>query len=135
MSYIVNNKWSRADMVGITLNDPDDFLKIKETLMRIGVASHRESVLYQSCHILHKQGNYYIVHFKEMFLIDGKPGDISLTDILRRNAIVKLVAGWGLCEVIDPSKVEQCEDTHNIKIIKFSEKKDWVLRSKYTIGK
>ena len=123
------------DFIEVTLPDPENFLKIKETLTRIGIASRHENVLYQSCHILHKQGRYFIVHFKELFLLDGKVADISESDIQRRNTIATLLSDWGLLDIVQPDKVkEMLAPVRQIKIVKFNEKKDWDLRAKYTIG-
>ena len=124
------------DFIEVQLETPDDFLKVKETLTRIGVSSRKEKVLYQSCHILHKQGIYYIVHFKELFALDGKKTDISENDIQRRNAIAKLLQDWGLVTIVNPSIIENnTAPIHQIKIISFMEKYDWELVSKYNIGK
>ena len=122
-------------LVQITLKESDDFLKVKETLTRIGVASKKNNTLYQSCHILHKQGKYYIVHFKELFALDGKPSDINEDDLSRRNTIAKLLAEWGLVSIVSPSIVEPADSMSSIKIIPFSQKKDWNLVAKYNIGK
>ena len=117
-------------------SDLDDFLKVKETLTRIGVSSRKEKVLYQSCHILHKQGRYYIVHFKELFALDGKPSNISENDIQRRNAIANLLEEWGLVKILNPKVLENnIAPLHQIKIISFREKDDWQLITKYNIGK
>jgi hypothetical protein len=122
--------------VEITLNEQDDFLKVRETLTRIGVSSRKEKVLYQSCHILHKQGRYAIVHFKELFALDGKPSNISENDIQRRNAIAKLLEDWELIKILNPKKIENdLAPLHQIKIISFREKDDWQLIAKYNIGK
>lgn len=122
--------------VEITLNEQDDFLKVRETLTRIGVSSRKEKVLYQSCHILHKQGQYYIVHFKELFALDGKPSNISENDIQRRNAIANLLEEWGLVKIINRKLLEDnIAPLHQIKIISFKEKDDWELIAKYNIGK
>lgn len=122
--------------VEISIQEEDDFLKIKETLTRIGVSSRKDKTLYQSCHILHKQGRYAIVHFKELFLLDGKSANISENDIERRNKIVQLLEDWGLLKIITPWKeTDVLSPIHQIKIISFSEKKDWGLVSKYNIGK
>ena len=124
--------------VEITLEDEDAFLKVRETLTRIGVSSRKEKVLYQSCHILHKQGRYVILHFKELFALDGKPSTISENDIQRRNAIVNLLEEWGLLKIVKEEKEKIKNDLaplHQIKIISFKEKDDWKLISKYTIGK
>jgi len=125
-----------ATFVEVTLNEQDDFLKVRETLTRIGVSSRKEKTLYQSCHILHKRGQYYIVHFKELFSLDGKPASISDNDIERRNAIAKLLEEWGLVKIVNPSIMEgKMAPLHQIKIISYKEKDDWELVSKYNIGK
>ena len=122
--------------VEVSLNEQDDFLKVRETLTRIGVSSRKEKVLYQSCHILHKQGKYYIVHFKELFALDGKPSNISENDIQRRNAIANLLEEWGLVKVLNRKLIEgNIAPLHQIKIISFKEKDDWQLITKYNIGK
>ena len=122
--------------VEVTLNEQDDFLKVRETLTRIGVSSRKEKVLYQSCHILHKQGQYYIVHFKELFALDGKPSNISENDIQRRNAIAKLLEEWGLVTILNPQiMIDNIAPIHQIKIISFKEKNEWELVTKYNIGK
>ena len=128
---------SIIDLVEVTLNERDDFLKVRETLTRIGVASKKDRILYQSCHILHKQGLYYIVHFKELFALDGKPTDISENDLSRRNAIVKLLSDWGLVTIVSKSKVETPPPIFlsQIKILSHKEKHDWELMPKYNIGK
>ena len=128
-----NVKWSREDMLEITLKQPDDFLKVRETLSRIGVASRKEKKLYQSCHILHKQGKYYIVHFKELFALDGKETNLSENDIGRRNRIASLLSDWGLVSVL--GQLEPIAPLSQIKIIAFKEKNDWTLEKKYNIGK
>lgn len=120
--------------VEIKLNKPDDFLKIKETLTRIGIASSKTNTLYQSCHILHKRGRYYIIHFKELFALDGKPHNISVEDLQRRDAIANLLSRWKLCEVIGVIGMEN-DNMHNLKIIAYSDKSKWKLESKYTVGK
>ena len=125
--------WSQKDMLEVTLREPDDFLKVRETLSRIGVASRREKKLYQSCHILHKQGKYYIVHFKELFALDGKKTNLSENDIARRNTVVNLLNDWGLVYVDDA--VEPAAPLSQIKVISFREKNDWMLETKYNIGK
>jgi len=123
-------------MVEVTLQKPDDFLKVKETLTRIGVASRKEKILYQSCHILHKKGKYYIVHFKQMFVLDGKPTDFSEGDIARRNTIANLLAEWGLVEIVDKTMTEEpIAPMSQIKIVSYKEKGDWKLIPKYSIGK
>jgi hypothetical protein len=128
---------SIIDLVEVTLGEKDDFLKVRETLTRIGVASKKDRTLYQSCHILHKQGKYYIVHFKELFALDGKPTDISENDLSRRNAIAKLLSDWGLIGIVDKNKVENPPPIFlsQIKILSHKEKDDWELVPKYNIGK
>ena len=125
--------WSQEKMLEVSLKEPDDFLKIRETLSRIGVASRKERKLYQSCHILHKQGRYYIVHFKELFALDGKETTLSENDIARRNTIANLLRDWGLVEVVGNS--ELIAPLSQIKIISFKEKDEWILETKYNIGK
>ncbi len=127
-------EWNPALMLEITIKDPDDFLKVRETLTRIGVASRKEKKLYQSCHILHKQGRYFIVHFKELFLLDGKPSNLYENDIQRRNTIATLLSDWGLIDVIDTMQIKNIAPLRQIKIISFKEKDDWDLQSKYSIG-
>ena len=125
-----------AKFIEVTLNEQDDFLKVRETLTRIGVSSRKEKVLYQSCHILHKQGKYYIEHFKELFALDGKPSNISENDIQRRNAIANLLEEWGLVKILNPKLMEDnIAPLHQVKIISFKEKDDWELITKYNIGK
>lgn len=119
----------------VKLAQPDDFLKVRETLTRIGVASRRSNVLFQSCHILHKQGHYFIVHFKELFALDGKQADLSKNDLQRRNSIAKLLADWGLIVVIDPDKYTDQAPLSQIKILNYDEKNQWNLQAKYNIGK
>lgn len=126
--------WSPAMMVEINLREPDDFLKVRETLTRIGVASRKEKKLYQSCHILHKQGKYYIVHFKELFALDGKYANITVNDVQRRNRIVKLLVDWGLVDLIDENNVLDIAPLNQIKVIAYKEKGDWTLEQKYNIG-
>ena len=125
--------WKQEQMLEVGLNEPDDFLKVRETLSRIGVASRKEKKLYQSCHILHKQGKYYIVHFKELFSLDGKETNLSENDIARRNTIAKLLSDWGLIKII--SELTECAPLSQIKIISFNEKGEWDLETKYNIGK
>lgn len=129
-----NNFWKPANMLEVTLNEPDDFLKIRETLTRIGVASRKEKKLFQSCHILHKQGRYFIVHFKELFLLDGKKSNLEENDIMRRNTIVTLLADWGLLGIIDKNQTAPTAPLRQIKIIPFKEKNEWELCPKYNIG-
>ena len=127
--------WSPDQMIEITLNEPDDFLKVRETLTRIGVASRKEKKLYQSCHILHKQGRYYIVHFKELFALDGKRANITVNDVQRRNRIIQLLLDWGLVSVVSADKVNDIAPLNQIKVISYKEKNDWNLETKYNIGK
>ncbi len=126
--------WSPEEMLEVRLNEPDDFLKVRETLSRIGVASRKDKTLFQSCHILHKQGKYYIVHFKELFALDGKDTNLSENDIARRNTIANLLTDWGLVDVVGTSKIEAAP-LSQIKVISFKEKGDWKLETKYNIGK
>jgi hypothetical protein len=126
-------EWTPGSMLEVTLNEPDDFLKVRETLTRIGVASRKDKKLYQSCHILHKQGRYFIVHFKELFLLDGKKSNLEENDIARRNTIAQLMSDWGLI-TIDGQKVEPLAPMRQIKIIPFKEKNEWELCPKYNIG-
>ena len=125
--------WTQEQMLEVTLKEPDDFLKVRETLSRIGVASRRERTLYQSCHILHKQGRYFIVHFKELFALDGKDTNLSENDIARRNTIANLLNDWGLIEV--KGNIEPMAPLSQIKILSFREKDEWTLETKYNIGK
>ena len=127
--------WSADQMIEITLNEPDDFLKVRETLTRIGVASRKEKKIYQSCHILHKQGRYYIVHFKELFALDGKHANLTVNDVQRRNRIIQLLCDWGLVSVISPEKVTDIAPLNQIKVLAYKEKHEWVLETKYNIGK
>jgi len=126
--------WSPQDMLEITLNEPDDFLKVRETLTRIGIASRKDKKLFQSCHILHKQGRYYIVHFKELFLLDGKVSDFSDNDRQRRNRITKLLSDWGLVNIVNGDIVEDAAPISQIKILPHREKSEWLLIPKYSIG-
>jgi|TARA_B110000259_G_C13946396_1_gene374911 hypothetical protein len=130
---IVN--WSPTDMLEITLNEPDDFLKVRETLTRIGVSSRKENKLFQSCHILHKQGRYFIVHFKELFLLDGKKSNLEESDIGRRNTIATLMSDWGLVSIQNESVAKNLAPLRQIKIIPFKEKSNWELCPKYNIGR
>jgi len=125
--------WSQDMMLEVTLKEPDDFLKVRETLTRIGVASRKERKLYQSCHILHKRGKYYIVHFKELFALDGKPTNITSNDVQRRNRISKLLSDWGLIEIVNES--DDLAPLNQIKVLSFKDKGEWTLESKYNIGK
>jgi hypothetical protein len=126
--------WNADHMVEVTLKQPDDFLKVRETLTRIGVASRNDNKLYQSCHILHKQGKYYIVHFKELFLLDGKESNFSENDAQRRNKITKLLSDWGLVDIVNQELVEEASSISQIKIIPHKEKGEWDLIPKYSIG-
>ena len=127
--------WDPTNMVEVALTEPDDFLKVRETLTRIGVASRKERKLYQSCHILHKQGRYYIVHFKELFALDGKKTNLSLNDVQRRNRIAKLLSDWGLINVVEEERIEDLAPLNQIKVLSFKEKDEWSLESKYNIGR
>ena len=135
MTTDVEVKWNQTDMIEVTLNEPDDFLKVRETLTRIGVASRKEKIIYQSCHILHKQGKYYIVHFKELFALDGKKTNLSLNDIQRRNRIVQLLSDWGLIALSKPESIADVAPLNQIKVLAFKEKDEWTLESKYNIGR
>jgi len=126
--------WSQDQMVEVLLNEPDDFLKVRETLTRIGVASRKEKKLYQSCHILHKQGRYFIVHFKELFALDGKRANLTVNDVQRRNRITRLLADWGLISVVSPDSVEDIAPLNQIKVLAYKDKSQWSLETKYNIG-
>ena len=128
-------KWTVESMVEVVLKEPDDFLKVRETLTRIGVASRKEKKLYQSCHILHKQGKYYIVHFKELFALDGKKANLSANDVQRRNRIVQLLSDWGLISISAKESIADVAPLSQIKVLAYKEKGDWTLESKYNIGK
>ena len=127
--------WSQEKMVEIRLNEPDDFLKVRETLTRIGVASRKEKKLYQSCHILHKQGKYYIVHFKELFALDGKYANLTINDVQRRNRITKLLSDWGLITILNEDSIIDIAPLNQIKVLSYKDKQDWTLEQKYNIGK
>ena len=127
-------EWSPQSMLEITLSEPDDFLKVRETLTRIGVASRKEKKLFQSCHILHKQGRYFIVHFKELFLLDGKKANLEETDVARRNTIATLMSDWGLIDIQNGDDAKPLAPLRQIKIIPFKEKTQWELCPKYNIG-
>ena len=136
----MTNEFFNIDVDGympleVILDHPDDFLKIKETLTRIGVASKKDKILYQSCHILHKQGRYFIVHFKELFALDGKQADLTDNDLERRNVIAKLLSDWGLLKIIDSDLHQSLAPLSQIKVISYKEKDEWDLQSKYNIGK
>ena len=128
-------QWTTDSMIEVGLREPDDFLKVRETLTRIGVASRKEKKLYQSCHILHKQGKYYIVHFKELFALDGKKANLSLNDVQRRNRIVQLLGDWGLVSINSKESIADVAPLSQIKVLSYKEKGDWTLESKYNIGK
>jgi len=127
-------KWSPDQMVEVILNEPDDFLKVRETLTRIGVASRKEKKIYQSCHILHKQGRYYLVHFKELFALDGKRANLTVNDVQRRNRIVQLLADWGLIGVVDVNRIQDIAPLNQIKVLAYKDKEEWILETKYNIG-
>ena len=127
--------WSADQMIEVTLNEPDDFLKVRETLTRIGVASRKEKKIYQSCHILHKQGRYFIVHFKELFALDGKHANLTQNDVQRRNRIIQLLSDWGLITVLNSNNITDIAPLNQIKVLAYKEKNDWILETKYNIGK
>jgi hypothetical protein len=127
--------WAPDKMVEVFLNEPDDFLKVRETLTRIGVASRKEKKLYQSCHILHKQGRYFIVHFKELFALDGKKANLTINDVQRRNRITQLLVDWGLVTVKTVDSIRDIAPLNQIKVLSFKDKHEWNLETKYNIGK
>ena len=127
--------WNQEMMVEVQLGEPDDFLKVRETLTRIGVASRKEKKLYQSCHILHKQGRYFIVHFKELFALDGKHANLTINDVQRRNRITRLLADWGLISIVKEDSCVDIAPLNQIKVLSFKEKDEWTLETKYNIGK
>ena len=127
--------WSSDKMVEVSLSEPDDFLKVRETLTRIGVASRKEKKLYQSCHILHKQGRYYIVHFKELFALDGKRANLTINDVQRRNRISQLLADWGLISILNVEQIGDIAPLNQIKVLSYKDKGDWILETKYNIGR
>lgn len=138
MSQIISEaevQWDESQMIEVVLKEPDDFLKVRETLTRIGVASRKEKKLYQSCHILHKRGKYYIVHFKELFALDGKKANLTINDVQRRNRIIQLLCDWGLITVSNVDQIKEIAPLNQIKVIAFKEKNEWVLETKYNIGK
>ena len=135
MTTEIEVQWQPSDMVEVSLSEPDDFLKVRETLTRIGVASRKERKLYQSCHILHKQGRYYIVHFKELFALDGKKTNLTVNDVQRRNRISQLLSDWGLVSVVEAERIEDIAPLNQIKVLSFKDKDDWILESKYNIGR
>ena len=128
-------QWTEQSMIEVALKEPDDFLKVRETLTRIGVASRKEKKIYQSCHILHKRGKYYIVHFKELFALDGNQTNLSINDVQRRNRIASLLSDWGLLSIITTDKIDTIAPLNQIKVLSFKEKGEWILESKYNIGK
>ena len=127
--------WSADKMVEVSLGEPDDFLKVRETLTRIGVASRKEKKLYQSCHILHKQGRYFIVHFKELFALDGKRANLTANDVQRRNRISQLLADWGLIKILNADQIQDIAPLNQIKVLAYKDKGDWILETKYNIGR
>ena len=127
-------QWSQEKMIEVRLNEPDDFLKVRETLTRIGVASRKEKKLYQSCHILHKQGKYYIVHFKELFALDGKYANLTVNDVQRRNRITRLLVDWGLVSVVKEDTIMDIAPLNQIKVLPYRDKNEWILEQKYNIG-
>jgi len=127
--------WSPDKMVEVSLGEPDDFLKVRETLTRIGVASRKEKKLYQSCHILHKQGRYFIVHFKELFALDGKRANLTINDVQRRNRISQLLADWGLIKILNADQIQDIAPLNQIKVLSYKDKGDWILETKYNIGR
>ena len=131
----LDNIWHPEKMLEVQLKEPDDFLKVRETLTRIGVASRKDKKLFQSCHILHKQGRYFIVHFKELFALDGKHTNFSSNDLQRRNRIAKLLSDWGLISIVNESQVEDLAPLNQIKVLSFKDKNNWTLESKYNIGR
>ena len=126
--------WDPNQMVEVTLNEPDDFLKVRETLTRIGVASRKEKKIYQSCHILHKQGRYFLVHFKELFALDGKHANLTTNDVQRRNRIAQLLVDWGLVGIVNADSIQDVAPLNQIKVLSYKEKGDWILETKYNIG-
>ena len=127
-------KWAPDQLVEVTLKEPDDFLKVRETLTRIGVASRKEKKIYQSCHILHKQGRYYVVHFKELFALDGKHANLTVNDVQRRNRIAQLLADWGLIAIVDDNRIKDIAPLNQIKVLSYKDKGEWILETKYNIG-
>ncbi len=126
--------WDPSKMVEVTLNEPDDFLKVRETLTRIGVASRKEKKIYQSCHILHKQGRYFLVHFKELFALDGKHANLTINDVQRRNRIAQLLVDWGLVGIVTADSIQDVAPLNQIKVLSYKDKGDWILETKYNIG-
>ena len=126
--------WDPSKMVEVTLNEPDDFLNVRETLTRIGVASRKEKKIYQSCHILHKQGRYFLVHFKELFALDGKHANLTINDVQRRNRIAQLLVDWGLVGIVTADSIQDVAPLNQIKVLSYKDKGDWILETKYNIG-
>ena len=126
--------WKQTDMVEVVLNEPDDFLKVRETLTRIGVASRKEKKIYQSCHILHKQGRYFLVHFKELFALDGKHANLTSNDVQRRNRIAQLLVDWGLVGIVSSDSIQDVAPLNQIKVLSYKDKGEWILETKYNIG-
>jgi|TARA_B000000609_G_C24170130_1_gene349698 hypothetical protein len=126
--------WDPSKMVEVTLNEPDDFLKVRETLTRIGVASRKEKKIYQSCHILHKQGRYFLVHFKELFALDGKHANLTINDVQRRNRIAQLLVDWGLVGIVSSDSIQDVAPLNQIKVLSYKDKGEWILETKYNIG-
>ena len=127
-------EWTPNSMLEVTLNEPDDFLKVRETLTRIGVASRKEKKIYQSCHILHKQGRYFLVHFKELFALDGKHANLTINDVQRRNRIAQLLVDWGLVGIVSAESIQDVAPLNQIKVLSYKDKGDWILETKYNIG-
>ena len=134
MSVETEVQWKQSDMIEVVLKEPDDFLKVRETLTRIGVASRKEKKIYQSCHILHKQGRYFLVHFKELFALDGKHANLTTNDVQRRNRIAQLLADWGLVGIVNADKIQDIAPLNQIKVLSYKDKGDWILETKYNIG-
>ena len=134
MTQVAEVQWTRESMVEVTLSQPDDFLKVRETLSRIGVASRKEKKLYQSCHILHKQGRYFLVHFKELFALDGKHANLTSNDVQRRNRIAQLLVDWGLVGIVSAESIQDVAPLNQIKVLSYKDKGDWILETKYNIG-
>jgi len=132
---VLDNSWDPGNMLEVQLKEPDDFLKVRETLTRIGVASRKDKKLFQSCHILHKQGRYFITHFKELFALDGKEANLTENDIERRNTIAQLLGDWGLIAIVNATVAEKKAPLSQIKVLSFKEKNEWDLQAKYNIGK
>ena len=127
-------QWTEQSMIEVALKEPDDFLKVRETLTRIGVASKKSNTLFQSCHILHKQGRYYLVHFKELFALDGKHANLTTNDVQRRNRIAQLLADWGLVDIVNTEKIQDIAPLNQIKVLAYKDKGEWILETKYNIG-